>query len=101
MVFMLLLDSTESCKAAGYSISYTITQDTCNYGDSTLLEYGINCILFGKDRKRISSEEVRCITPDITKIDQLVQVLKRNKVFPVHMREIICDLLEVFPPAGT
>ncbi|MGN0506285.1 MAG: DUF6514 family protein [Lachnospiraceae bacterium] len=93
---MLLLNSTESCTVAGYSIAYTITQDTCNYGDSTLLEYGINCILFGKGRKRVSSEEVRCITPDFTKISEIVRILKKHKVFPIHLREIICDLLEQF-----
>ena len=98
---MLLLDSTENCTAAGYSVAYTITQDTCKYGESTLLEYGISCILFGKDHKRISSEEVRCITPDFIKITEIVRILKKHKVFPVHLREIICDLLEVFPPVST
>ena len=64
------------------------------YDLTPMFEYGITCVLYGGENEIVSSEEIKCITPNFSKVNELVAILKRNQVFPVHLKEVICDLLE-------
>lgn len=79
-----------------YTITYTIlkNRNLCD-GQRAKYEYGIKCTLLGADGEIISSDAVKCVTPRFEKICDLVRTLKLHQVFPVHLREIICDLIEV------
>ena len=43
----------------------------------------------------ISREEIQCITPEYSDICRMVEILERNQVFPVHLKEIVCELIEL------
>lgn len=90
---MLLRDSINTeVTGTGYMIEYTIIQDTGEEEPGELPEYGICCALF-KENETVSSEEIKCITPDYKKVQDMIQKLVRNQVFPVHLRDVIEDLL--------
>lgn len=76
-----------------YLVTYVITQNqnTC-YEEGTLYEYGIECFL-NKGNTQVSFASVDCVSPDYERVFRLVQTLKKFQVFPAHLKEIICDLM--------
>ena len=93
----MLLISTDTTKVAGtdYIVEYTILKKLSNYTPGDFFEYGIRCVLYGKEKKVVSMEEIHCITPDFLKILEIEEILRRNQVFPVHLKEIVSDLIEI------
>lgn len=92
---MLRMHSTKTVvEGTGYTVEYTITKNASEYELESISEYGISCILYGESQEIVSSEEIKCVTPNFTKVNEMVQILKRNQVFPVHLKEIVCELLE-------
>lgn len=86
--------STWHSSVGEYIVTYAITrnQNVC-YGEELLCEFGIECFLH-KSGRQVSFENIDCISPDYEKVFGMVQTLKRFQVFPVHLKEVICELLE-------
>ncbi len=92
---MLRMHSTKTLvEGTSYTVEYTITKNASGYELEELFEYGISCILYGESQEIVSSEEIKCITPSVARVNEMVRTLKRNQVFPVHLKEIVCELLE-------
>ncbi|MBO5353835.1 MAG: hypothetical protein J6J42_10895 [Lachnospiraceae bacterium] len=92
---MLRMHSTQTLvEGTSYTVEYTITKNASDYELEEICEYGISCSLYGENQEIVSSEEIKCITPNFARINEMVHILKRNQVFPVHLKEIVCELLE-------
>lgn len=76
----------------GYTIEYTITKNLNESEPEMMEEYGIRCTLFEAD-KVISAEEIKCITPVLSKVNEMVMILRKNRVFPAHLKDVVYDLL--------
>lgn len=77
-----------------YTITYTITKNTdLNSNEQALLEYGIECSLSHIQDGPISSDSIRCISPDYETVYQIAQILRNHQVFPAHLHEIVTDLI--------
>lgn len=84
--------------AGQYIITYTITENmNLDSNEQTLLEYGIECSLSHIQEEPISSDSIRCISPDYETVFQIVQILRNHQVFPVHLHEIVIDLINCSP----
>lgn len=75
----------------GYTIEYVITQEEKG-GNENDAEYGICCKLYEAE-DTVAVEEVKGITSERSLITKILFILEKNQVFPVHLREIIEDLL--------
>ena len=53
--------------------------------------YGIE--IEKKDKSRIEKSQIKAITTDQTRIDRIVKSLMHNYVTPVHLHDIIDDML--------
>jgi len=88
---MLLGDSTgEQEEVENYMVRYFVTQ--YRKEKSNITEYGIRCILYEAGRITDISE-VNAITTEQSRIEEFLQIIKRNQVFPVHLKDVIEDLL--------
>ncbi len=77
-----------------YVITYTITENmNLDSSEQALLEYGIECSLSHIQEGPISSDSIRCISPDYETVFQIAQILRNHQVFPVHLHEIVSDLI--------
>lgn len=74
-----------------YTIEYVIIQGEKGENENST-EYGICCRLYEAE-DTVDVEEVKGITAEKGLITKILSVLEKNQVFPVHMREIIEDLL--------
>ena len=63
------------------------------YEDSELYEYGIKCVLCDLRGNHINTEKVSCISSDFRLVHRIAQVLANFQVYPVHLLEILDDLL--------
>lgn len=81
--------------AAGeYFLTYTITRNrNFRLEEEMVYEYGMECFL-QKGGEQIAFESIDCISPDYEKVFYLVQTLKRFQVFPVHVKEVLGELME-------
>jgi len=78
----------------GYVLIYNITYSmNPNYEEDTVWEYGIECSLYDSFDALISSAHVSHISPDRDFVLSMVQILTRTEVFPVHLVDIVSDLL--------
>lgn len=92
---MLLLHSTKTAvDGTDYIVEYTILKKLSDYPEKNIFEYGIRCVLFRGEGNVVSMEEIQCITPEYADICRMVEILERNQVFPVHLKETVCDLIE-------
>lgn len=92
---MLQLHSIRTnVEGTDYTLEYTMTKNPSTYELKEICEYGIVCILTGQEGKMHDREEIRCITPDYVKAEKITQCLVKNQVFPVHLKEIVSELLE-------
>ena len=73
---------------------YTVSkhQNTV-YEEGELYEYGIRCALYDLRGRLMDVKDVACVTPDFKLVHQLVDILARNQVYPVHVLEILDDLM--------
>ena len=73
---------------------YTVSKHrNTAYEESELYEYGIKCALCDLRGRLINSEQVHCISSNFTLVHQLTRVLAKHQVYPVHLMEILDDLL--------
>ena len=93
---MLLMHSTKTAvNGTDYIVEYTILKKLSDYTEGNIFEYGIRCTLYEGGERVISREEIQCITPEYPDICRMVEILERNQVFPVHLKEIVCELIEL------
>lgn len=73
-----------------YSITYSM--NPC-YEEGTVWEYGIECSLYDSADVLISTSHVSHISPDRDYVLHMAQILTREEVFPVHLLDIVSDLI--------
>lgn len=90
----MFLNNSISTKVDGtdYTIRYSITENEAEKEIGLPTEYGIRCTLFCKGSE-VSREEVMHISPNSKRVYQMLLKLVRNQVFPVHLRDVLEDLL--------
>lgn len=63
------------------------------YTEGELYEYGIRCVLCDLRGKQVDEKNVSCVSSDFNFVQQLVKILVHYQVYPVHMLEILDDLM--------
>lgn len=77
-----------------YELLYSLTHSINNeFEDFELWEYGIHCVLYNKNKDIISTSEVKHISSDRAFVLGFIQKIVINKVFPVHLLDVISDML--------
>ncbi len=93
---MVTLGKTSTLvEGTGYKLEYEITQNFSLYEPLDIEEYGMRCMLYGESEEMLDMEEIKCITPNFRKIRELFRLITGYQVFPVHLKEVVSDLLEV------
>lgn len=77
-----------------YTLEYTMlhSQNEC-FEEYELWEYGIRCALFDEEHHLVSESEVEHISKEETKVTDMIQLLLKYKVFPVHLYDVVSDEL--------
>ena len=78
----------------GYTLEYAVTESRGEEEPGGIEEYGIRCVLFAEG-KSVSEEEIRHISSDYGLMCRLLEKLIKNQVFPVHVKDVIEDVLFV------
>lgn len=74
-----------------FELMYYILENEVEYENNNFLEYGVE--IQKKTSSRIEKSQVPDITTDQTRIDFIVKTLMQNNVTPVHLHDIITDML--------
>ena len=81
--------------SAQHVLTYSISRNrNTAFEDAVLYEYGIEISLYDLKGKFLYSEAARCISPDFNKVYAIACILAKNKVYPVHLLEVLDDLLQ-------
>jgi len=73
---------------------YTVSKHlNTAYEDGELYEYGIKCALCDKRGRLMDEADVACVSPSFNRVRQLTNILVKHQVYPVHLFEILDDLL--------
>ncbi|MGN0505463.1 MAG: DUF6514 family protein [Lachnospiraceae bacterium] len=82
--------------------TYLITQNlNTAYVESEVYEYGIESFLSDTHGNLLSSDTVRCISSDLNVVYRIACTLKQNQVHPVHLRDVVIDLLIIENLSGS
>lgn len=73
-----------------YNITYSMNP---SYEEDIVWEYGIECSLYDTSDELVSTAHVSHISPDRDFVLSMLRILTREEVFPVHLLDIVCDLL--------
>lgn len=77
-----------------YTLEYELLESVNPYFEEfELTEYGICCKLFDENQLLLSEERVNHITPKENMILDLLDKIVRNKVFPIHLYDVVMDEL--------
>ena len=63
------------------------------YEEAELYEYGIKCALCDLRGRLMDEEDIHCVSANFNLVRQITNILVRNQVYPVHLLEILDDLL--------
>lgn len=74
-----------------FELKYYILEDEVDEKDKHLLTYGIE--IEKKEKARVEKSQVNDITTEQARIDFIVKTLMRNNVTPVHLYDVIVDML--------
>lgn len=74
-----------------FELMYYILENEVEYENNNFLEYGVE--IQKRTSSRIEKSQVPDITTDQTRIDFIVKTLMQNNVTPVHLHDIITDML--------
>ena len=78
-----------------YELFYSLTHSVNHsFEEFELEEYGISCVLYNKDREVLSTAEVEHISSDLKTVLNYIRLITKNKVFPVHLLDVVSDLLD-------
>ncbi|MBE5961112.1 MAG: hypothetical protein E7256_06940 [Lachnospiraceae bacterium] len=81
-------------REGSYWLTYKLVHSINPYFEEyELLEYGIECRLFNSEGQFISDSTVAHISPDQRFVVGLLHTIALNKVFPVHLLDVVEDLL--------
>ncbi len=84
-----------SVKEGSFQINYNLTYSVnSNFEEFELWEYGIQCELLDCNNTIISVANINHITNNYERILVLIQKLVNNNVFPIHLHDVITDLLD-------
>ncbi|MBO5352606.1 MAG: hypothetical protein J6A77_04845 [Lachnospiraceae bacterium] len=73
---------------------YTVSKHrNTTYEEAELYEYGIKCVLCDLRGKLMDEESVQCVSANFNLVRQLTNILARCQVYPVHLLEILDDLI--------
>ena len=73
---------------------YTVSKhQNLAYEEAELYEYGIRCALCDLRGRLMDEEDIQCVSPDFNLVHQLTGILAKFQVYPVHMMEILDDLM--------
>ena len=75
----------------GFELNYYILEDEVDEEDMRFSKYGIE--IEKKEKTRIEKSQVNDITTDQARIDFIVKTLMKNNVTPVHLYDVIADML--------
>lgn len=77
-----------------YTLQYELlySQNT-EFEEYDLWEYGIRCILFDENHNVMSQADVKHITKDKEIAMDMVMLMVKHKVFPVHLYDVVSDEL--------
>lgn len=84
-----MLHENSTCTKEGdadYVLEYAITEKRATEKEKEA-EYGIRCCLY-KAKIMMDSEEVKDITSERSRIEKFLEILERNRVFPVHLKDV-------------
>lgn len=73
---------------------YTVSKHlNTAYEDAELYEYGIKCALCDLRGRLMDEEDVSCVSANFNLVRQLTNILAKHQVYPVHLLEILDDLM--------
>lgn len=73
---------------------YTVSKHlNTAYEEAELYEYGIKCALCDLRGKLMDEEDVACVSSNFNMVRQLTNILAKYQVYPVHLLEILDDLM--------
>lgn len=72
-------------------LNYYILEEEIEEKSNKYVEYGIE--IEKKDNSRTEKSQVMDITTDQTRIDYIVRSLMKNSVTPIHLHDVIEDML--------
>ncbi len=73
---------------------YTVSKHrNPEYQEAELYEYGIKCALCDKRGGLMDEKDIACVSPDFNLVRQLTNILAGYQVYPVHLLEILDDLM--------
>lgn len=78
-----------------YEISYNLTYSlNSEFEEYELWEYGIQCELRDSNKDIVSTAEVKNISNNYDYVMEFIQKITTHKVFPIHLMDVVSDLLE-------
>ena len=80
------LDSSSIMK-----LRYYILEDEIMVDGKSLIEYGVE--IEKLENQGIEKSQIASITTDQSRIDFIIKTLKKNSVTPVHLHDVIVDML--------
>lgn len=84
-------ETLNAIECEAFELMYYILENEVEYENNNFLEYGVE--IQKKTSSRIEKSQVPDITTDQTRIDFIVKTLMQNNVTPVHLHDIITDML--------
>ena len=75
-------------------IYYTVSKHLNTiYEEAELYEYGIKCALCDRRGRLMDEKDISCVSPNFNLVRRLTNILAKNQVYPVHLLEILDDLM--------
>ena len=74
-----------------FELKYYILEEVVEKDSSKYVEYGVE--IEKQDSSRIEKSQIKDITTDQTRIDSIVKSLMANSVTPIHLHDVIEDML--------
>ena len=81
-------------REGSYLLTYKLVHsiNPC-FEEYELDEYGIECRLFDNNEQLLSDSTVAHISPDQRYVVRLLHTIALNKVFPIHLFDVVEDLM--------
>ena len=84
-------ETLEIHEKSSFVLKYYILEEVVENESSKHVEYGVE--IEKQDSSRIEKSQIKDITTDQTRIDYIVKSLMRNSVTPIHLHDVIEDML--------
>lgn len=84
-------ETLEIREQSSFVLKYYILEEVVENKSSKYVEYGVE--IEKQDSSRIEKSQIKDITTDQTRIDYIVKSLMKNSVTPIHLHDVIEDML--------